>query len=121
MMNLDEFLDKSLKTYNVSRATSRAHVKREGFLFLFLRIHGSSDVEGPVLDIATVTVLLADRGKGLFSKMLRHIKYKYPDVSIRVESVKEPRFQQYLAKLGFAQSSLNNFFLDAQKDLPPSR
>jgi hypothetical protein len=107
-MTLDEFM---------AQGTHRGrNIRREGFLFLFLRLR-----EGPVLEIAVVTVQRDERGRGLFTKTLRHIKYKYPDVSIRVEGVKEPRFQQHLLKLGFEQSTSFDFFLAAQKDLTPSR
>ena len=107
-MTLDEFM---------AQGTSRGrNIRRDGFLFLFLRLR-----EGPLLEIAVVTVQRDVRGRGLFTKTLRHIKYRYPDVSIRVEGVKEPRFQQYLLRLGFEQQASQHFFLDSQKDLPPSR
>ena len=107
-MNLDEFM-----TRGSPRGTN---VKRDGFLFLFLRLR-----EGPTLEIAVVTVHRSERGKGLFTKTIRYIKYRYPEVSICVERVTEPRFQQHLLKLGFDQLTTKTFFLNSQKDLPPSR
>jgi len=111
-MTLDEFMDSGLRLLHVSQTASRRHITQPGFLFLYLKLR-----EGPVLDITTVTVLLEHRGKGLFTKTLRNIKYKYPDVSICIETSNE-RFRQHLLKLGF--ETLNdpfNLILPAQKDI----
>lgn len=107
-MTLDEFIAKG--------SPRGRNIKRDGFLFLLLRLR-----EGPVLEIANVTVAQSERGKGLFTKTLRYIKYRYPDVSIQVEGVKESRFQQYLLRLGFELTTPQTYFLASQKDLPPSR
>jgi hypothetical protein len=116
-MTLDEFMDNGLRRLRDSRAPSRKHVTHPGFLFLYLRLR-----DGPVLDVANVTVHQDDRGRGLFTKTLRHLKYKYPEVSIRVEGVIQERFQRHLVRLGFEPSTEPcNFFLPAQKDLPTLR
>lgn len=118
-MTLDEFMDRGLKSLRDSPQVLRKHVKQPGYLFLYLRLHRGED--GPILDVANVTVMLAERGRGLFTKTLRHIKYKYPEVSIRVENVTQERFRQHLLKLGFDICDPQNLFLSAQKDMPSLR
>lgn len=115
-MRLDEFIDKGLARWRTHQEPSRAALKEPGFLFLYVRLR-----RGPVLEFSTVTVERDDRGRGLFTKTIKHIKYKYPEVSIIIESVTEQRFQTYLTKLGFEslaeRGEPKNFFLPAEKDL----
>ena len=116
-MTLDEFMDMGLWQLRKTGEPSRRNVSYPGFLFLFLRLRASPDGSA-VLEIANVTVHLEDRGRGVFTKTLRHIKYKYPEVHIRVERVTDQRFQLYLMKLGFETTGQQVYCLDRDKDMP---
>jgi hypothetical protein len=102
-MTLDEFIQASLLRFATNRH-SRAHVDEPGFETLYVRLGRRvlmGIVRQPVLDIATVTVDEAQRGRGRFTKLIDRVRDMYPALHLYVENAMEPRFQKHLERYGF--------------------
>ena len=53
----------------------------------------------PILDLANVQV--AKPGTRVFTRLIARLCIDYPGLSLYVESVLEPRFGEYLGRIGF--------------------
>lgn len=54
-----------------------------------------------VLDLASICVVSTQRGKGLFTSLVTSLRTEYPELTLYVENVLNPRFAAYLPKIGF--------------------
>ena len=115
-MTIDEFIEKGLRSPRPFPKPLRSSIRQKGFLFLVLHLR---EVAGALRLVVThVTVDFDSRSAGLLTKTLRQVRYKYPELEIALEGVKEPRHQARLIKLGF-EPSLNqtDFTLPVTKDM----
>lgn len=103
-MTLGEFIRHGLDRFDKTGMSSRSHVDEPGFETFYVRLNRRAIAGGmyqPVLDIATVTVDEAQRGRGLFTNVLDRIRDQYPNLHIFVENAMESRFQRHLESYGF--------------------
>jgi GNAT superfamily N-acetyltransferase len=101
-MTLDQFIQDARSRRTVA---SRAHVDEPYFETLYVRLtrrHIDGSEHWPVLDLASLSVHEAHRGQGRFTKLVERIRTQHPMLHLFVENVMEPRFQEYLARCGFA-------------------
>lgn len=92
-MNLDEFI-----TNAKSGWPKNQYVEFEGFDSIYVRFGrryiGNVDVDN-VLDIANLTA--SHPGSGAFTRMIRHLESRWPELTIYVECVLNERFANHLA------------------------
>lgn len=96
LRTLDDFIN------GCSFRDRNAYVKEEGFYHLYVR-YGDRYINGVqtsnVLDLANFEAKI--RGTGLFTRLIERIRTTYPDVTIYVECVINPRLPKKLKSLGF--------------------
>lgn len=70
----------------------------------------------PILDLANLTVEERMRGKGVFTKLVTHLRDQYPWLHLYVEQVHNVRFIGHLMKMGFVRAHNHepSFFLEAR-------
>lgn len=96
------------------------YVYHVGFNQLYVRM-GPRRVEGlsmfPVITLARIEV--EKPGIGTFTRLVLWLQSVYPQLGIYVEAVQNPRFAEYLLRIGFQHAHSGaedavNFFLPAQ-------
>lgn len=110
-LTLDEFIE----SVQNGRNFRNAYVRFKGFKELYVRYTRrmlGAEIRYPVLDLAVVEA--THPGRGAFTKLFEHIRSKYPDTWLYVESVLNDRFSAKLIKMGFVQQGESfspNFYL----------
>jgi hypothetical protein len=98
---LDQFIAQA-----VDKWPHNSYVREPGFASLYVRI-SRRYIEGKtrtMLDIANVTA--KKPGSGAFTKLIKKLSRKHPELGIFVECVLNPRFGTMLEnKLGFKKAS----------------
>jgi hypothetical protein len=119
-VSLDEFIK-----IGEQQKQARLYVQEPGFEFLYVRYgrryifkEDRPYVVKPVLDIANVAVEESKRGTGIFTARLAKLREDHPGLHVLVEEA-QPRFGDFLLRLGFIPQPVNNFFLEA-KDISVS-
>lgn len=100
-MNLEQFI---AQTHPAIRGmqSRRAHVNAQGFSQLYVRRttrYFGDEHHLDVLDLATMDALKP--GKGAFKRLVKSLTTHYPGLTLYVENVLTPQFQQGLVKMGF--------------------
>jgi hypothetical protein len=96
LMRLEEFIS--------SKTARNAYVKEVGFKTLYVRKNKKRFISGrfvyTVLDIASLETL--HPGEGNWTSLFNRIREKYPEWTIFVENVMNPKFEEILVSQGFA-------------------
>jgi hypothetical protein len=99
-------MDMTLKEFLLSKTVRNAWLCVPGFHGFYARkgvvgytYQGEKYQTYPVLVIANVTA--KHPGTGAFTRLLKHLNYDYPDLTIYIESVMNKRFKRYLIEAGF--------------------
>ena len=115
-------LDDFMKSAAVGKRQN-AYVRFPGFKHLYVRHtqrYLNGEVASPVLDLANMEALKP--GNGTFTKLLKHLRKKYPEYWLYAESVLTPQFEKGLLARGFIQCSESpapSFYLPPRKAHEP--
>jgi hypothetical protein len=101
---LDEFIASYQGDHRfVLRFGRRQHVLERGFIKCYVRIGRrwfNKQWWDPTLDLADIEARRP--GNGTFTRLVARLRKKYPDMTLYVECVSEPRFQNKLVRMGFS-------------------
>jgi hypothetical protein len=106
------------------RRTKNAYVTYPGFTMCYVRYtqrHLQGEMRYQVLDLGNLEARTP--GNGAFTRLLKYVHRKWPDVWVYVECVQTKRFVKKLKKLGFIEVGDGGFGLSCEESpsfyLPP--
>ena len=104
-------LDEMIEAGGGLAGSSSAWVKQKGFNGIYVRVgrmYINGELHENVINLANFEATTT--GKGTFKKLIVHLRERWPQHDIYIESVITPRFEDGLKRMGFLETEILHCF-----------